>query len=94
MDDLVVKKYSAIIPVYNRPDEVEELLESLLEQDYKDFEVLIIEDGSKIRCDEIVAKYDKAIDIKYYFKSNSGPGASRNFGMEKAVSIVLQLFEI
>ena len=72
--------YSIIVPVYNRSDEVDELLESLCKQTYKDFEVLIIEDGSAHPCDHIVAKYTTQLDIKYYFKSNSGPGNTRNFG--------------
>lgn len=76
--------YSIIVPVYNRSDEVDELLESLCKQTYKDFEVLIIEDGSDKPCDHIVAKYTQDIDIKYYFKRNSGPGSTRNYGAKRS----------
>lgn len=77
--------YSIIIPVYNRPQEIDELLESLTKQTYpKDFEVLIIEDGSTLKSEEIVSKYTDRLNIKYHFKENSGAGASRNFGMELA----------
>lgn len=75
-------KFSFIIPVYNRPDEIEELLESLTKQTYqKPFEVVIVEDGSTIPCEHIVDKYRTKLNITYYLKYNSGPGDSRNFGM-------------
>lgn len=77
-------RYSIIIPVYNRPNEVDELLESLTQQTFSDFEVIIVEDGSKVRCDWVVDKYLSALDIKYHFKENSGQGFSRNFGFERA----------
>lgn len=77
--------FSIIIPVYNRPQEIDELLESLTKQDFSDaFEVLIIEDGSDNTSEEILKSYKKKLDLKYFFKENSGAGASRNFGMEKA----------
>ena len=76
--------YSFIIPVYNRPDEIDELLSSLVKQDFsKPFEVVIIEDGSTIHSKEIVENYTDKLDISYYYKPNSGPGDSRNFGMRK-----------
>lgn len=76
--------YSIIVPVFNRPEEVDELLNSLSLQTYKQFEVLIIEDGSKRRCDNIVEKYTDQLDIKYYLKKNSGPGSTRNYGAERS----------
>lgn len=77
--------FSIIIPVYNRPNEIDELLESLTKQDFSDdFEVLVIEDGSTEKSESSVEKYKSQLDLKYYFKENSGAGASRNFGMEKA----------
>lgn len=76
--------FSVIIPVYNRPREVDELLHSLTQQTYKNFETLIIEDGSENRCDDIVEKYQDQLDIRYYYKENSGQGFSRNFGFERA----------
>ncbi|GAB7257660.1 glycosyltransferase family 2 protein [Polaribacter sp. OB-PA-B3] len=77
--------FSIIVPVYNRPKEVDELLESLTKQDFSNnFEILIIEDGSTEKSEQIVEKYTNQLDLKYYFKENSGAGASRNFGMQKA----------
>lgn len=77
--------YSIIIPVYNRPQEIEELLQSLAKQTFtKDFEILVIEDGSTLKSDEVVSKYKDLLNIKYHFKENTGAGASRNFGMELA----------
>lgn len=76
--------YSVIIPVFNRPDEVDELLQSLCFQKYKNFEVIIVEDGSKKRCEDVVRKYEHQLTVQYYYKENSGPGDSRNFGAGKA----------
>jgi glycosyltransferase, group 2 family len=77
-------KYSIIVPVFNRPDEVDELLESLLSQEEKDFEVIIVEDGSKVPCKKVCDKYANRLDLHYYYKENSGPGQSRNYGAERA----------
>jgi glycosyltransferase involved in cell wall biosynthesis len=77
-------KYSVIIPVYNRPDEVSELLESLTQQTFRDFEVIVVEDGSEVTCKDVCEKYHDRLNISYYAKSNSGPGQSRNFGAERA----------
>lgn len=77
--------FSFIIPVYNRPDEVEELLQSLVLQEYnRQFEIVIVEDGSSILCEEVVDSYRDRLHISYFFKENSGPGDSRNFGMRNA----------
>lgn len=77
--------YSFIIPVYNRPDETDELLASLAKQTFQGaFEVVIVEDGSVIDSRFVVEKYQDQLDIAYYYKSNSGPGDSRNYGMRKA----------
>ena len=76
--------YSIIVPVFNRPDEVDELLESLCHQEVKDFEVVIVEDGSKKPCKDVCDKYAGILDLHYYFKENSGPGQSRNYGSERA----------
>ena len=77
-------KYSIIIPVYNRPDEVDELLESLSNQTQKDFEVIIVEDGSVKPCKDVCDKYAGILALHYYAKENSGPGQSRNYGAERA----------
>ena len=77
-------KYSIIVPVYNRPDEVDELLQSLCEQTLADFEVIIVEDGSQKDCKSVVERYTDRLDVKYFMKPNSGPGQSRNYGAERA----------
>ena len=77
-------KYSFIVPVYNRPDEVDELLASLLTQTVADFEVVIVEDGSSKPCKEVCDKYAGKLDLHYHMKPNSGPGQSRNYGAERA----------
>ncbi|QYA27102.1 glycosyltransferase [Gramella sp. MT6] len=80
-------EYSFIIPVYNRPEEIRELLESMRKLISKvSFEVVIIEDGSSVRADEVVRNFSEDLNVRYYYKSNSGPGDSRNYGMKKAKS--------
>lgn len=76
--------YSIVVPVYNRPGEVDELLQSLSRQSFKHFEVVIVEDGSDKTCQHIIKRYEDELDISYYYKSNTGPGHSRNYGMKKA----------
>jgi glycosyltransferase involved in cell wall biosynthesis len=78
-------KYSFIIPVYNRPEEIEELLISMTKLQFiKPYEIVIIEDGSTLSSEHIIAKFSETLDISYYQKENSGPGDSRNYGMQKA----------
>lgn len=77
--------FSFIIPVFNRPDEIRELLESLVNLKFEsDFEVVIVEDGSTISSETIIMNFAKKLNLAYYQKPNSGPGDSRNFGMERA----------
>jgi len=85
--------YSIIVPVYNRPDEVKELLDSLLAQTVKPFELLIIEDGSKERCDHLLGHYRSFFTIHYYYKPNSGRSDTRNYGMERAGGDYLLFFD-
>jgi glycosyltransferase involved in cell wall biosynthesis len=85
--------FSVIIPVYNRPDEVDELLESLAEQQYTNFEILIVEDGSTQRCEQVVNAYKDKLDISYFYKENSGQGFSRNYGFERARGDYLVVFD-
>lgn len=77
-------RYSLIIPVYNRPDEIDELLDSLTKQHFHDFEVLVVEDGSSVPCESVVDRYATSLNIHYLRKPNSGPGQTRNFGAERS----------
>lgn len=77
-------KYSFIIPVYNRPDEVDELLQSMTRQTLTDFEVIVVEDGSVRDCKNVCDSYAGRLDLHYHMKENSGPGQSRNYGAERA----------
>lgn len=74
-------KYSIIIPVYNRPEETKELLESLSKQTFQDFEILVVEDGSTVRCKDVVTTFQERLNLLYLEKPNSGPGESRNYGV-------------
>jgi len=79
------RTYSFIIPVYNRPQEIKELLESFLALSFnKPFEIVIVEDGSSESAEVIVKSFSEILSISYYYKDNSGPGDSRNYGMQKA----------
>lgn len=77
-------RYSIIIPVYNRPDEVDELLNSLTQQTVRNFEVIVIEDGSSVTCEHVVKRYEQQLNIRYFNKPNSGPGQTRNYGAERS----------
>jgi glycosyltransferase involved in cell wall biosynthesis len=76
--------FSVIIPVYNRPQELDELLSCLQQQDFKDFEVIIIEDGSEISSKDIVKSYQSKLNLSYYVKENGGQGFARNYAFERA----------
>ncbi|MFZ1808825.1 MAG: glycosyltransferase [Cyclobacteriaceae bacterium] len=86
-------KYSVIVPVYNRPQEVKELLESLTFQTFADFEVLLVEDGSTDTCVDVYEQYTDKLHIRYFFKPNSGPGPSRNFGFAQAKGDYFVVFD-
>jgi glycosyltransferase involved in cell wall biosynthesis len=86
-------KYSVIVPVYNRPDEVNELLQSLTLQQYRNFEVIIVEDGSTNPCREVVDSFRDKLQIEYIVKQNSGPGPSRNLGYSIAKGDYLVAFD-
>jgi len=86
--------FSLIIPVYNRPDEINELLESLTVQDFgKPFEVVVVGDGSTISCEHLVETFKDKLTIAYFFKENSGPGDSRNYGMKQANGDYFLIFD-
>lgn len=76
--------FSCIIPVYNRPGELQELLRSLLTQTYTQFEVIVVEDGSTLRCDEVVTSFSQDLSLRYFYQENTGQGFARNFGMQHA----------
>lgn len=77
--------FSFVIPVYNRPEEVRELLQSMTEQTFtRPFEVVVVEDGSTVSSERVVADFKDRLSLSYLQKSNSGPGDSRNYGMRQA----------
>ena len=88
-----MEKYSVIIPVYNRTDEVEDLLRSLAAQTARNFETIIVEDGSTLPCREAVERYAGILDVKYYFKPNEGRSIARNYGMERATGSYFIFFD-
>lgn len=85
--------FSIIIPLYNRPQEIKELLHTLTKQTYTAFEVLVIEDGSKQDAKEIVTSFQNDLDIHYYYKKNEGQGFARNFGFERAKGDYFIIFD-
>src|SRR5688572_3904167 len=86
-------QFSVIVPVYNRPKEVQEILSSLLIQTFRDFEVIIVEDGSSLRCDQVVDAFRDRLKLEYFFKPNTGPGPSRNFGYAQAKGNYFVVFD-
>lgn len=76
--------FSVIIPVFNRPGEAKELLESLAQQSEKDFEVILVEDGSEFTCEKVVEEYHSKFPVRYLFQENQGQGFARNNGMKIA----------
>ena len=77
-------RFSVIVPVYNRIDEVHDLMESLSRQTFTDFEVIIVEDGSTQPCKQVVEQYASTMQARYFFKSNEGRSIARNYGIERA----------
>jgi glycosyltransferase involved in cell wall biosynthesis len=86
-------KFSVIVPVFNRPEELKELLKSLAAQTVTDFEVVIVEDGSTRTSENVVNDFKSRLSIAYYKKPNSGPGPSRNFGFERATGDYFVVFD-
>ncbi|TKC08796.1 glycosyltransferase [Pedobacter frigoris] len=85
--------FSIIIPLYNRPQEIDELLNTLTQQTYMQFEVLVIEDGSVNDAKAIVDKYTNLLDVKYFLKPNEGQGFARNYGFERAKGDYFVIFD-
>lgn len=63
---------------------MEDLLASLAAQTCRNFEVIVVEDGSSVPCREVVEKYAQIIPVKYFFKPNEGRSIARNYGMQRA----------
>lgn len=85
--------FSIIVPVYNRLDEVRDLLESLSKQSDKDFEVVLVEDGSSLPCVGAVKEFEHLVDVKYFFKENEGRSIARNYGLERAKGSYFLFFD-
>jgi len=85
--------FSIIIPLYNRPQEIDELLATLVVQSYTQFEVLVIEDGSSLKAKEIVERYAGQLNIRYFYKENAGQGFARNYGFERAKGDYFIIFD-
>jgi glycosyltransferase involved in cell wall biosynthesis len=77
-------RFSIVIPIYNRPEELAELLQCIEKQTFTSYEVIVVEDGSTLKCDAVVATYSNKINIKYFYKKNSGQGFARNYGIQRA----------
>src|SRR5690606_563863 len=86
-------RFSVVVPVYNRPKEIGELLKSLLHQDYSDIEIIIVEDGSSLTAEALAKQYQDRLNIRYYYQDNKGQGFARNFGMEQAKGNYFVLFD-
>ena len=85
--------FSVIVPVYNRRDEVEDLLRSLTRQTDKDFEIILVEDGSTERCEDIALRYSSELDLRYFYKTNEGRSIARNYGLEHATGQYFVFFD-
>ena len=86
-------KFSIIVPIYNRPDEMAELLDSLTIQTFKDFEVLILEDNSPMKSEEVAKKYIEKLDVHYFFIPGTDRSYRRNYGMQQAKGSYFILFD-
>ena len=86
-------KFSVIVPVYNRPQELDELLASIAGQSHLPHEIIVIEDGSSEKADAVARKWQEKLPVQYYYKENTGQGFSRNFGFDKATGNYLVVFD-
>lgn len=85
--------FSIIVPLYNRPQEIKELLDTLTQQTYTQFEVLVIEDGSVKDAADIVNSFADKLNIKYFVKPNEGQGFARNYAFERAQGDYFIIFD-
>jgi len=86
-------RFSIVVPLYNRPEEIRLFLDSLREQPFRDFEVLVVEDGSKLPAKQVVESYAGELPVRYFFKENEGPGYTRNYGFERARGEIILVFD-
>lgn len=86
-------RFSVIVPVYNRVDEINDFLESLSAQTCRDFEVIIVEDGSTEPCGDLVRSFAGKVDVRYFFKSNEGRSIARNYGIDRSSGDYLVFFD-
>ena len=86
-------KFSVIVPVYNRVDEINDLLESLSAQTCRDFEVIIVEDGSTEPCGDLVRSFAGKVDVRYFYKPNEGRSIARNYGIDRSSGDYLVFFD-
>ena len=86
-------RFSVIVPLYNRPEEIEELLDSLVDQSFSDFEVIVVEDGSERDAREVVNGFRDRLEVHYFWKENTRQGFTRNYGFERAKGDWLVVFD-
>lgn len=86
-------RFSVIVPVYNRVDEINDLLESLSAQTCRDFEVIIVEDGSTEPCGDLVKSFAGKVDVRYFYKPNEGRSIARNYGIDRSSGDYLVFFD-
>lgn len=86
-------RFSVIVPVYNRVDEINDLLESLSAQTCRDFEVIIVEDGSTEPCGDLVRSFAGKVDVRYFYKPNEGRSIARNYGIARSSGDYLVFFD-
>lgn len=86
-------RFSVIVPVYNRVEEINDLLESLSAQTCRDFEVIIVEDGSTEPCGDLVRSFAGKVDVRYFFKPNEGRSIARNYGIDRSSGDYLVFFD-
>lgn len=86
-------RFSVIVPVYNRVDEINDLLESLSAQRCRDFEVIIVEDGSTEPCGDLVRSFAGKVNVRYFYKSNEGRSIARNYGIDRSSGDYLVFFD-
>jgi len=86
--------FSVVIPSYNREVLLPETIDSILKQEFTDFEIIIVDDGSKDNTDKVILELYKDFNqIRYYKKINEERGRARNYGFEKATGEYVVFFD-